>query len=414
MSRPQASSPPWAIASIIVSMGLVALGNGFLFAFIPVKLAAENFPPSVAGAMITGMAGGGVAACLVSGRLVQRVGHARVFSAFAAMLILAALALAYKTEPSLWISARTLYGFAITGLFIVSQSWLNDASANEWRGRVISIFYMTYVVSLGFGSFLLRFVSIEGNEGPIVSVFFAALAILPVGLTRLRTPPPPESVSLSLKKVWRISPVGLAGLFAVGGLTMMVQGFAPIYAASLDYSKDDIALLLFLMQFGMIAVQYPLGALSDRVDRRYVLIIACAIIIVSAGLATRINGGGLILMVLIFAVWSGSTETIFSVANAHANDRADPSDYVTLSSTLLVAWSLSAFLLPGLATVLTEFFGPKAFMFLAIAIASLYFGFVLLRLKSREATEEGFQEPFQALTAQAPYTPELSPHQDDA
>ena len=413
MSELRVSSPPWAVASIIISMGLVALGNGFLFAFIPVKLAAENFPPSVAGTMITGMAGGGVAACLIAGRLVQRVGHARVFSTFAAMLILAALALTFKTEATLWVASRTLYGFAITGLFIVSQSWLNDASPNEWRGRVISIFYMTYVVSLGVGSFLLRFVSIEGNEGPIISVIFAAMAILPVGLTRLRTPPPPESVSLSIRKVWRISPVGLAGLFAVGGLTMMVQGFAPIYAAALNYSKDDIALLLFLMQFGMIAVQYPLGALSDRIDRRYVLIIACVIIIVSAGLATQVNGAGLVLLILIFAVWSGSTESIFSVANAHANDRANPSDYVTLSSTLLIAWSLSAFLLPGVATLLTEFVGPKAFMFVALAIAGLYLAFVLVRLKSREAPEEELQEPFQPLTAQAPYTPELAPQSEE-
>ena len=359
------------------------------------------------------MAAGGVVACLFAGRLVRRVGHARVFATFTAMVILSALGLALKTDPILWIAARTLYGFAVTGLFIVSQSWLNDACENQWRGRIISIFYMSYVLCLGVGSFLLRFVSIEGNEGPILSVFFAALAILPVGFTRLRTPPPPESVSIAPRKVWRISPVGLAGLFAVGGLTMMVQGFAPIYATALGYSKDDIALLLFLMQFGMVAIQFPLGALSDRIDRRIVLIIASAIVIASAGFATQTNGVSLILLILIFAIWSGSTETIFSVANAHASDWADPSDYVTLSSTMMIAWSLSAFILPGVATLATEFLGAKAFMYVAIVIAAAYIIFVVVRLRSRDAPEEDLQEPFQPLTAQAPYTPEMAPLQEE-
>ena len=148
--------------------------------------------------------------------------------------------------------------------------------------------------------------------------------VAPVGLTRLRTPPPPESVSVAIRSVWKISPVGLVGLLAVGGLTMLVQGFAPIYAATSGYSKGDIALLMFLMQFGMIAIQYPLGAISDRIDRRYVLIAASVIVVVSAGIATRMDGTSLLWLILVFAVWSGATESIYAVANAHANDRAEP------------------------------------------------------------------------------------------
>jgi MFS family permease len=401
------SSPPFAVASIILSMGLIAVGNGLLFAYIPVKLAAEGFAPWVAGTMITALAGGGLIGCLAAGRLVQRVGHARVFGSLAALVILSALVLTLPTEPVLWIGSRIIYGFAVSGLFIVSQSWLNDACENQWRGKVIAIFYMTYVLGIGAGSYLLTYVTLEGTQGPLLSLFFVTVAILPVGLTRLRTPPPPESVSIAIRAVWRISPVGLAGLLAVGGLTMMVQGFAPIYAATLNYAKNDIALLMFLMQFGMIAVQYPLGALSDRTDRRYVLIAASLIVILGAGMATQTAGADLLWVVLIFALWSGATEAIFAVANAHANDRAEPQYYVALSSTLLVAWSISGLVLPGVATVLTEVVGPRAFMFVAIAIAALYAAFVGFRLLRREPVAA--QEPYQPITAQAPYTPEMSP-----
>ncbi len=409
MTRSRAASPPFAVASIILSMGLMAVGNGLLFAYIPVKLAAEGFAPWVAGAIITAMAAGGLVGCLLAGPLVRRVGHARVFASLGAIVILSVLILALGAEPVLWIVSRGLYGFAVTGLFIVSQSWLNDASENVWRGRVIAVFYMTYVVSIGVGSFLLKFVSLDGLEGPLLSIFFAALAILPVGLTRLRTPPPPEAVSVAIRSVWRISPVGLVGLLAVGGLTMLVQGFAPIYAAAKGYGKGDIAVLMFLMQFGMIAVQYPLGALSDRMDRRYILIVASLIVIVSAAVATQLDGVALLWMILVFAIWSGATESIYAVANAHANDRADPQYYVSLSSTLLVAWSVSGLLLPGLATVLTQLTGPKAFMYLAIAIALAYGTFVVFRLTRREAVAEEDLEPYQPISAQAPHTAELAP-----
>ena len=406
---PAPSSPPWAVASIILSMGLVGVGNGLLFAFVPVKLAAEGFAPWVAGATITGVGVGSLLGCLLAGVLVRRVGHARVFASLAAGLILSILLIALNTDPMLWTLSRALYGFTVVGMFIVSQSWLNDASENVWRGRVIAVFYMTYVLAIGAGSFLLRFVDLDSQQAPLLAILFASLAILPVSMTRLRTPPPPESVSVAVAAVWRISPAGLIGLLAVGGLTMLVQGFAPIYAAAEGYGKDDVGLLMFLMQFGMIAVQYPLGALSDRIDRRLVLIVASLIVVVSAGVATGLSGAGLLWLILVFAIWGGATESIYSVANAHANDRAEPQYYVSLSSTLLVAWSVSGIVLPALATVLTEMVGIRAFMIVAICVAALYAGFVALRLLRREAVPEEEQEPFQAISAQAPHTPELAP-----
>ena len=166
---------------------------------------------------------------------------------------------------------------------------------------------------------------------------------------------------------------------------------------------------MFLMQFGMIAIQYPLGAISDRIDRRYVLIAAAAIVIVSAAIATRLEGASLLWLILVFAIWSGATESIYAVANAHANDRADPQYYVSLSSTLLVAWSVSGIVLPILATVLTQVTGPQAFMYVAIIVAALYGAFVAYRLTRSEAAPEEDQEPYQAISAQIPHTAELAP-----
>ena len=406
---PKASRPPLAIGSIVLSMSLLAVGNGLLFAFVPVKLASAGFPPWVAGAILTALAAGGLVGCLITGPMVRRVGHARAFATLIAFIILSVLLIALGPQPVLWIASRALYGVSAAGLFIVSQSWLNDACENQWRGKVIGAFYMSYVVAIGAGAFLLRFVSLDGVQAPLLGIFFSAVAILPVSLTRLKTPPPPASVTIAVRAVWRISPVGLVGLLAVGGLTMLVQGFAPIYVTAEGYGKDDVALLMFLMQFGMIAVQYPLGALSDRVDRRLVLIAACALVIAAAGIATRMDLGAFALVVIVFALWSGATESIYAIANAHANDRADPQYYVSLSSTLLVAWSLSGLVLPAIATALTPVLGPKAFMYIAMIIALLYGAFVIYRVTRREPTPEAKTEPYQQISAQAPLSAELAP-----
>jgi len=394
-------------------MGLLAIGNGLLFSFIPVQLAEKGFPPWVAGTIVTAMSAGGLVACLVAGLIVRRVGHARAFATMAAFVILSVLMIALGTFPIVWVAARALYGFAGAGLFIISQSWLNDACVNEWRGKVIGLFYMVYVISVGSGAFLLRFVPLDGATIPLLGIFFATLALLPICLTRLQTPPPPASITIAVRSVWRISPVGLVGLLAVGGLTMLLQGFGPIYVAAEGYSKNDVGTLVFLMQFGMIAVQYPLGALSDRIDRRHVLFISCLLVIVAALVATQASLENFVSIVIIFAVWSGATESIFSIANAHANDRADPEYYVSLSSTLLIAWSVSGLVMPALATALTPIFGAKVFMYLVILIAVLYTGFVAYRVVLREPTPSDEIEPHQQVSAQVPLSAELVQQHDD-
>ena len=125
--------------------------------------------------------------------------------------------------------------------------------------------------------------------------------------------------------------------------------------------------------------------------------------------ATRLDGPALAVLIVVFAVWSGATESIYAVANAHANDRADPGSYVSLSSTLLIAWSISSFVLPGIATLLTPLAGPRAFMYLAASVAVLYAAFVTYRLRAKESVPAPETEPYQPISAQAPLTSELAP-----
>jgi MFS family permease len=386
-------------------MTLMSFASGMMLAYIPFTLTQSGFPAWVAGSAVTAIAAGGILGCLVTGMLIRRVGHARVFACFVGLTILSMAMIGLGLDPVVWLVARFLYGLSANANFIVSQSWLNHSSDNSWRGRAMSVFYMTYVIGIGIGSLIFGLLPDGGMQAPMVAIIFATLGILPISLTRLQTPPPPERTNVDLRSAWKISPVGMIGIAASGGLSMLVQGFTPIYVAKSGYGQGEVALLMFLMQLGMLGIQLPLGTLSDHIDRRYVLLITCGIIIISAVAAAISPVTGFVLLAVVFAVWAGATETVYSVAHAHANDRANPDDYVTLASTMLVLWSAAAFVLPALVTAATTVFGPKTYMACAIMLAMLLALFVLLRLKKGVAPVEPEEvEAFGLRTAQAPNT----------
>jgi MFS family permease len=397
-----------AIASVIASMALVAIGNGLLFAYIPVRLGVEGFPPTWAGAILTGLSAGGIAGCLLTGALVRRVGHARSYMLLTALIVLANAWVAIHVDPLSWILARALYGFAICALFIVAQSWLNDAVGNAIRGRVMAIFYVAYVVGVGCGAFLLGFADIRSADAPILGIIFTALSILPVGLTKLAQPPAPEAASVALVRAWRISPVGVAGMLAVGGLSMMIAGFTPIHATAKGFSQQEVATLLSAMPIGTLIFQIPLGWISDRTDRRYVLIAASFLVAVMGLAALRFDNATLLVVTVIYVIWGGASESIYSLSSAHANDRAGKDDLVTLSSSMLFAWSVSGFVAPGIGTVLTGIYGTQSFIYVAIAVAAIFCVFVFWRMLKAPAVPQDETGNFAPMTAQAPLAVDLA------
>ncbi|MDX8508123.1 MFS transporter [Mesorhizobium captivum] len=408
LGRAAQSAPLIAIASVIVSMALIAIGNGLMFAFIPVRLGADGFDPTWAGLIVTGLSAGGLAGCILTGPLVKRVGHARAFMVLSALIALSNVAIGAGPMPLLWIAARALYGFAICGLFIVAQSWLNDALPNAIRGRVMAVFYVAYIGGLGVGYATLAAVDIHTAAVPLIGIAFTALSILPVGMTRLAQPPAPQAASVALGQAWKISPVGVVGMLAVGGLSMIISGFAPIHATAKGYRQADVALLLSAMPVGTLILQIPLGWLSDRTDRRYVLAGAAALAVVASLLAITFDGGALMALVMIYLIWDGASESIYSLSSAHAADRARKEELLALSSSLLFAWSLSGFIVPGIVTVLSAVFGTETFIYVGIVIASAFCLFVLWRVFAARPTPAAATGNFAPMSAQTPLPVELA------
>jgi MFS family permease len=180
---------------------------------------------------------------------------------------------------------------------------------------------------------------------------------------------------------------------------MLVTGFAPIHATASGYSQGQVATLLLAMPFGTLLLQIPLGWISDRTDRRYVLVAAAGIVALAGVAAIKADGAPLAVMIAIYIVWSGTSDAVYSLASAHANDRAGKDDLVTLASSMLFAWSVAGFVAPGIGTVLTGFYGTRSFMYVVTAIAAAYAVFVAWRLiAARPAPSSGSFAPMSAQT----------------
>lgn len=409
--RPLAVSP-FAVAAIVASMTLVAVANGLMFAYVPIRLGQSGYDPVWAGSIVTALSAGGMIGCLAAAPLVRRIGHPRAYMALSAIIIASNALVAFAVEPVNWLAARALYGFAINGLFIVSQSWINDAVDNAVRGRAMAVFYTLYIMGLGAGSLLLTAISIDGNGGPLAAILIAALSLLPVGLTRLPSPPPPVGGSVSFARAWKISPVGLAGMLAVGGMSMMVNAFTPIHLTAIGYGKDAVAFLLFVMPFGTLLVQWPAGWLSDRTDRRFVLVSLAAVSALVGIAAGIFDGATLAVIAVLYILWDGATESIYAVSSAHAGDRASKDDLVMMSGTMLFAWALSAFVVPGIATLLTARFGTVAFIPLAVGLGLAFAAFAAWRIFRTGVIESSGAPILPPHPAQAPQTLEAALPQD--
>ncbi|MBP5858621.1 MFS transporter [Marivibrio halodurans] len=411
------TGPYLSVASLVAAMAFIALGNGLMASYVPVRLDQAGLDQRSVGLVVTAYAAGMLLGCLLSGYLVRRAGHVRAFMTLAAMGTISALLLALHTDLGSWSGLRLVSGFCTTGMFMVAQSWLNAVTASGWRGRVMALFYVCYTVGLAGGALLMGRVDIAGSSALMLMAGLYAAAVIPVGMTRLRQPAPPERISVRPLSVYRISPVGLVGAFVSGGLGMTMMGVGPMYGTAIGLEPAAIALLIAALQGGNLVIQWPLGALSDRIDRRLVILAAgggISVVSLAIALGDDALAGGLFWLLLgCFAVWGGLAESLYTISTAHTNDHTDPDDHVMVSSTILIVWATGATVGPAVATVALELAGPPGLWAFFLAEAVLFTLFVLWRRGRRAEPSESDQESFQGWPAATPPIPEWNPNAPD-
>lgn len=397
---------------LIGSAALLLGSNGMHATLLAVRGTLEGFATVEIALFLTAYYVGFMAGCQHTPRVIRDVGHIRAFTAFASLASAAVMSHALVVESWFWVLTRILTGFCFAGLQMIIESWLNDRASNANRGKVLSVYRIADLVAA------MAFQAVLPVFDPQSYVPFAMLTILisfalvPVALTRSPAPPVPASHKLEIARIWQVSPTAVVGAGLIGLSVSSYWAMAPVYVASLGFPPQDAGLFLGAVIFGGAVAQFPVGALSDRMDRRYVIVIVSALAAVTASFVPVLVGMTDRSLLLAGALFGAAAVPSFGLVIAHANDHAETGASVAVNGGLLLVYGSTACFGPVIASQLMDALGSDA-LFVWIASAHATLGvFGMLRLIQSPAVEP--REDYVPVLRTQPGIFELDPRVDPA
>lgn len=401
------------LSTLFLGTAILIAGHGLLTTLVPVRVELLGASAAVAGAIATGYFLGLVIGALYNPRLIHNVGRIRALAGFAAIFSATALLLPLVPWPALWIVIRAVAGASLAGLTLVIESWLNSVSTTELRGRVLAIYMIVFYSAYGAGQFLLPVFNPAGFELFAIAAILLGMSLVPIVLTRTEAPEVVAPTPLNLSRLLRVSPLAVIGSISSGMILGAFYGLGPYFAIMRDMPSREVAFFMAAAIFGGLALQWPIGMLSDHIDRRWVILgVATATAIISTAIAF-LSDGLIGLLLASIALFGGVSFTIYPLSLAHAGDRLhNNEDMVGLSSGMLLIYSVAAAIGPLVAGQVFRFFnGGGLFLFIAtISAVTVIFG--LWRMKSAPVAEED-QVAFVAMPRTTPTVAELDPRQEE-
>ncbi len=368
------------ISALLLGVFAMNLGFGLQATLLGVRAGIEGFPITLTGIIMATYYGGYVLGSIYSPKFVAKVGHIRVFAALASIASTAALLHAVFLYPVTWIVLRVITGFCLAGLLIVAESWLNHASTNHNRGSTLSIYMVVSLGASALGQLLLNAAPVVDMHLFILVSVLVSISLVPIVLTTRSVPPLQPTPRMAIRKLFTISPMGTVGCFATGMITGAFWGIAAVYAAEIGLNVKDISIFMSIIVLGGIFSQWPLGRLSDRIDRRLVIAgLAAAITVASLGLAMAGTLDMQAIMILGFA-FGAAAFPLYAIAIAHVNDTLSIDDFVPASSALLLVYALGALFGPFMGATAMDIFGPAGLFFYMAAVSVALGAFALKRL----------------------------------
>ena len=382
-----------SVFSLLLSYGLLLLANGFFGTLLGVRSRIEGFSTAVVGLIMAAYFLGLLQGALRAASVVSAVGHIRAFAAFASVMSVTALVHVIVVEPVVWCILRFASGFCMAGMIIVTESWLNARCTKRTRGQVMALYMVTNYFFAGCGQFLLTVADPARFQLFSIASIIFSLALVPVLLTRSTAPNPPNRDPSSLRELWRTSPLGLLGAFCSGLVNASFFSLAPVFALGLGLSIGSTSAFMASVIFGGLLLQYPVGHLSDRIDRRTVLsMVALATSAACIGIVV-VSGWQPSWIYLAGILYGGLSFTVYSLCAAHANDFAPPEKLVQTASGLLTAYGFGAFIGPIVAAFVMHFLGPRGLFIMSACVSAFLGAFAIFRMRRRVAPGKAERSP---------------------
>lgn len=397
------------LAVLVAGLAVLLIGVGLIGTLLGVRATLEHFSSQTIGLIMSGYYLGYVLGTFVVPVFIRRVGHIRTFSALAAVTCVATMLFSLWANPYAWGALRILSGIGVVGLYMVVESWLNEQVEPAWRGRVFGLYTATTLGALAGGQFLLM-AGDPATAAPFaIAAIFIALGLIPIALTRVREPMPVATPETHLKHLYATSPMAFQGVLISGLVASAFWGMGAVFARRIGLEPLGIASFLASTIAGGAALQWPVGHLSDRFDRRLVLIVvsfACALVAFAAQWTLH---WGYTSMMLTAFVYGGLLFPLYAISVAHANDQLAPEQMLEASRGLLLVYGFGAIAGPAAVGLVMSLVGPMGLPLYSAFFLALLGGFGLYRMTRRAAPPTEEQGEFVAMVRTTPVVLEMHP-----
>ncbi|UZD92368.1 MFS transporter [Cognatishimia activa] len=364
-------SGAWAL---LLGILLLMLGNGMHGTLLGIRGEIEGFSTTemsyVMSAYFVGFLGGSK----LTPEMIRRVGHVRVFAALASFISACLILFPVVSDPWAWVVIRIIIGFCFSGVYVTAEGWLNNAASNETRGQALSFYMIVQMLGVIAAQGILLLGDPSGFVLFVIPSVLISISFAPILLSITPTPAFEQSKNMSFIDLWRVSPLGFVGIFLLGGMFAAQFGMAAVFGTEIGLNVTQIAMFVAAIYVGATATQFPIGWLSDRMDRR-VLIMLVAVVAVFGGLAGAIYLESFEFLLVAAFVLGGTANPLYSLLLAHTNDFVSLEEMAGTSGSLLFINGLGAIVGPIAIGWLMGVFGPVAYfgyMSGLMAILALY------------------------------------------
>ena len=378
----------------MISVSLLMFGNSMTSTLLALRADIENYSNEMVGFIASGYFLGFAIGTFRSGPLINRIGHIRAFSAFSAVAAASVLLVLITSNAWAWVGLRAVMGAAAAGLFVVVESWLNNRATNNSRGILLSLYIMIGYVASAFGQQTIKFGDPGSYELFLLAGVVLTLSLVPVALTRATHPDPVEKPFLNIRKLYTVSPTAFGACLVAGLITSSWWGLGPVYGREVGLNVEQISGFMTAGLVGGMLLQIPIGRLSDRFDRRFILL---AVTIGLTGPALMLVLGDLLAgwtLITTVALFFGLSSTLYPLSIAYANDYLEPGDIVAASGGFVLVYGIGAVLGPLASSYSMRMIGPSGMFMFIILAAGLLVLMILSRMRIRQWAHVVEKEPY--------------------
>ena len=392
----------WTNWALFVGMLLLMVGNGLQASLLGVRGPLEGFSTLEISTVMSAYFAGFLVSSSVTPRLIRRVGHVRVFAALGSTISAALILFPTIADPVAWAVLRAIVGFCFCGVYITAESWLNNATTTANRGSALSAYMITQMGGVVAAQGILSLGDPSGFILFIVPSVLVSISFAPILLSVSPAPAFESTKTMSLGRLYRASPLGLVGMFLLGGVFSAQFGMSAVYAAQVGLDLGRLSLFLAAFYIGAFVLQIPIGWLSDRMDRRTLILLAAAGGAVAAGLAALSDGAYPVLLGAAFAM-GGFANPLYPLLIAYVNDAVDNEDMAAASGGMLLVNGVGAILGPIALGGLIRAVGPQGFWAFCAALLAALAAYAAWRMtrRARQVDTGAFAPMFPSASAVA-------------